>query len=164
MAIQLLIQISKWYLMRYPWIWETGTNTFYSKCPHTPAEKVQNNLKIVSEFEMLFGMHQVSLDCMIGFYQFRYNGATGVFVVPHSLGGLYFFSMHLVTEDKKYARFVIYRNTEILCGSYADNRESPGGNDAISCSVIAKLSSGKDDWNKCLITQFLFIFCTSKAR
>ena len=75
----------------------------------------------------------------------RYNGATGAFTVPYNKAGLYFVSMHLFFNDRKWAFFYIYQNYEILCGVHEDHRDSPNGNGVGGCSVTVELNAGKNN-------------------
>ena len=76
----------------------------------------------------------------------RYNRTTGVFTVPDSSAGLYFFSMHFVTNNKKYAYMWMQRNSDLLCGAYEDTKDENG---SASCSVTAELNAGKE--NNCFV-------------
>ena len=73
----------------------------------------------------------------------RYNGNTGVFTVPEGADGMYFFSSHLVTDDKKWAQITLKKNQEILCGFYEDNQNSANEDGTGSCSVTVMLKQGK---------------------
>ena len=72
----------------------------------------------------------------------RYNPTTGVFTVPPGSGGLYFFSTHLVIDDKKWARLGMKKNNEFLCGFYEDNQSSANEDGTGSCSATVKLNAG----------------------
>ena len=73
----------------------------------------------------------------------RYNGGTGIFTVPPNGGGLYYFSTHLVFDDKKWGRFVMNKNRGALCGFYEDNQDSNNEDGAGSCSATVELAAGK---------------------
>ena len=47
-----------------------------------------------------------------------------------------------MVDDKKWAAFVIMKNTEILCGFYEENSSSPGEDGTGSCSATAHLNGG----------------------
>ena len=63
--------------------------------------------------------------------------------MPPSGGGLYFFSTHLVYDDKKWGRFVMNKNREALCGFYEDNQDSSNEDGAGSCSATVELDPGE---------------------
>ena len=74
----------------------------------------------------------------------RYNEKTGMFTVPSGGDGLYFFSAHLVVNDKKWGHFTLRKNTdEILCGFLEDNRNSVNEDGTGSCSTTTLLTAGK---------------------
>ena len=63
--------------------------------------------------------------------------------MPRGSSGLYFMSMHFVTNDNKYVYMRMWRNSEILCGSYEDSDHNQD-NGAGSCSVTVELNAGKE--------------------
>ena len=69
---------------------------------------------------------------------------TGAFTVPVGSEGLYFFSAHLVTDDKKWAQIVLKKNSHILCGFYEDNQNSSNEDGTGSCSATVVLNEGRD--------------------
>ena len=75
---------------------------------------------------------------------YRYDSTTGVFTVPFGSDGLYYISMHFVTDDEAYVHMSIYKNRERLCGTFEDQRNSNNENGAGSCSVMAELNAGKE--------------------
>ena len=64
-------------------------------------------------------------------------------MVPDGSAGLYFFTMHFVSNNKKSVYMQIYRNNNRLCGALEDHHNSESENGAGSCSVTVELNKGK---------------------
>ena len=75
-----------------------------------------------------------------------YNAGTGVFTVPSSGDGWFFFSIYMSVDYGEFAHLEIEVNDDVMCTAQGDNNES-GASDApqATCSAVVYLAEGKND-------------------
>ena len=72
-----------------------------------------------------------------------YDSITGVFTVPPSGDGIYYFSVYLTVEDGEFGRFNLMLNDDIICTMYPDHGDSGDFDYAEGlCSAVVDIIAG----------------------
>ena len=90
---------------------------------------------------LLFHQHEAQIVIYVTLID-RYDVTTGVFTVPPSGDGLYYFSTYLLVWTGKVATFNLVVNNVIFCTAQGDHSVVAIDNPQAACSAMAQLSEG----------------------
>ena len=75
-------------------------------------------------------------------FLFSYDPETGVFTVPPSGDGFYFFSFYALTDYGELSTFDIRLNNEEICAAYGDMADAGGDYDQATCTAVVYAAEG----------------------